>query len=922
MHALPNDGIAYVIITHLSPNHLSILPELLQQYTPIKVLSISNQQRIVANHIYVLPPGKKVAIHHGVLELLRQSLSTHAQLPIDFFLSSLAQDQGANVICVILSGMGHDGTLGLRAIRENRGLVIAQTVKSALYEAMPKSAINTGLVDYILLPEDMYAFIIKYMAHFNDNSIPLENNISTEIQQILTFINNQTGHDFSLYKPNTILRRIQKRLDTLQISTLSDYVYYFHQHPAEINILFKELLINVTHFFRDPGAFEQLKKRLLEKVLINKPEDSLLRVWVPACSTGEEAYSIAMVIYESMSLLKLNLSVQIFGTDIDADVVEIARAGIFPVSIKSNITPERLHRFFTVENGLYKINPEIRKMIIFAVQNIINDPPFTRLDLLSCRNLFIYLTSGLQKKILSLFHYSLNHQGLLFLGVSETVGGSENFFDVTDKKWKIFQRNKSCSSLQSARYTRSSSQLSVIINKKTAEAIMPEIELNLPNTIKNILFTYYTPTCVVIDEKGTIVYVHGRTGRFLEFSTGEARLFFLDLVRPELRTKLRNAIDHARTQRKEITLNNLQIKNGHDTQYMCVKIRQLSREEHFKESLLLIIFDEMIRPIVSEVPDRKGKSHQKLTQLEQELKYTKENLQTTIEELETSNDELKSSNEELQSTIEELQSTNEEIETSKEELQSLNEELSTVNAELENRIEQLSSANDDIKNLLDSTDIATIFLDRNLCIKRFTPKSTEIINLIATDVGRPVSHIVSNLHYETLVDDSRTVLKTLEPIMTENVDKNGHWYVIRIIPYRTITDHVDGVVITFINIHAQKQAEDQLNLIKKDVTFASDMNNELLNSIANAAIILDENAAVLLANHQFLKQFKIKSDDLIGHSIFSSKLQWDRNNLLILKEKILNSHSVVENYRLETSPSIGINITARRVSSAILLIVN
>lgn len=834
MHSLPNEKIAYVIITHLSPDHISILPELLRLYTSMKVLPIDNQQKIMANHIYVLPPGKKVTIHQGVLKLIEQSSNIHPKLPIDFFWNSLAKDQGQKVICIILSGMGHDGTLGLRTLRENGGIVIAQIVKTALYEAMPQSAINTGLVDYILLPEDMYNFIAKYIAHFSDDSITLEKSISTELQQVLTFIKNKTEQDFSLYKPNTILRRIQRRMDALQISKLSDYLYYLYQYPEETNTLFKELLIHVTNFFRDPEAFEQLNKSLIEKCLKNKPQNSSLRVWVPACSTGEEVYSIAIMIYESMSRLKLNFDVQIFGTDIDSEAIKKARAGVFPATIKFDITPERLHKFFTIEKNVYTINPAIRRMIIFAVHNTIKDPPFTNLDLLSCRNLFIYLAAPLQKKILSLFHYSLNQNGLLFLGMSESINGAINFFDVIDNKSKIFQRNKNRSSLLSTKYIAFSNPSSVIINK-ISERIMPEIDQKLSNSIKSILLEYYTPSCVVVDDKGTIVYVHGRTGKFLEFSTGEARLLFFDMIRPELKARLHSAMGNAYKQQKEITLNNLYIKANGYIQHICVRIRPLSQIVSTKNKLLLIVFEE----VINKEADNTGKKSQKSTQLEQELTHTRENLQITIEELETSNEELRFSNEELQSTNEELQSTNEERETSKEELQSLNEELSTVNSELEIRIEQLSTTNDDIKNLLDSTDIAAIFLDKNLCIKRFTPKSSEIINLIASDVGRPISHIVSNLKYEKLVDDSRKVLKTLEPITTETIDKNGLWYDVRIIPYRTITNYIDGVVITFIDIHAQKQAEDGLHLNEKNLSLLNEKNNELLHCIA--LLIMNQN---------------------------------------------------------------------------------
>lgn len=920
MHTLPNDNISYVIITHLNPDHISVLPELLQQYTSIKVSPITDRQRVLANHIYVLPPGKKVTINHGILDLIDQKSDTYPKLPIDFFLSSLARDQGSKVICVILSGMGQDGTQGLKALQGTGGLIIAQTLRSALYEAMPKSAINTGLVDYILPPEDMYAFILKYIAHYKDKSIIIENNISAELKQILGFIKNQTQHDFSLYKTNTIFRRIQKRLDALQINTLSDYVYYLHQNPGEITILFKELLINVTSFFRDPEAFERLKKELMERVLLNKNPDDTLRVWVPGCSTGEEVYSIAIIIYESMSLLKRNFNVQIFATDIDEDAIEIARTGVFPKSIKTDLSPERLERFFIKENNYYKIIPDIRKMIIFAVQNLIKDPPFTKLDLLSCRNLLIYLNAQLQKKILPLFHYSLHPNGLLFLGTSETINRSSDFFNILDKKWKIFLRNENSSTFKSSKYITSQIKLSEIVSEKITESTMHDIEPNLSNLIKTILLKYYTPACVVIDDKGAIVYVYGRTSKFLEFAPGEARLHFLDMIRPELKSKLQSALRKASTQKNEISLDHLQMKNNDEIKYLRVKVRPLTETDLYKDKLVLIIFEEIDAPIVIEEKDQKEPKHKKITELEQELKYTKENLQTTIEELETSNEELKSSNEELQSTNEELQSTNEEIETSKEELQSLNEELSTVNAELENRIDQLSSANDDIKNLLDNTEIATIFLDKNLCIKRFTPKATEIINLISTDIGRPISHIVSNLDYDKLVDDSRNVLKNLEPVTIESIDNSGHWYVIRIIPYRTITNIIDGVVITFLNIHAQKQAEEQLKSAKKEMNLSRDMNFSLINYVPHSTVIIDNHLKVLLANQQFIDQFQVEYDEIIGHYL-DKKLHWDHSKLKTLITKMMSGHPLIEDYQLEMTNNQIVTISTRMISSSAFLLV-
>jgi two-component system CheB/CheR fusion protein len=917
LHSHPDPNLAFVILTHLSPDHVSVLPELLQKYTSIKVVPIKSQQKVKGNYIYVLPPGKKASINNGVLELEDQNRDSSVKLPIDFFLSSLALDQGRKAICIILSGMGQDGTKGLSLLREKGGLVIAQTVNSALFEIMPQSAINTGLVDYILPPEDMHGFLLKYAAHLRDKSIILEEGVFDEIQKILNLIKTQTGHDFSLYKSNTIFRRLKKRLIILHIHNLSQYLTYLHHHPAEISILFKELLINVTNFFRDPDAFDLLKKELIEKISLHNPEDNF-RVWIPACATGEEVYSIAIIIHECMGLLNLNIDVQIFGTDIDEDAIEIARAGVFSTNIKDDISPERLNHYFTKENKTYKINVNIRKMIVFAVQNIIKDPPFTRLDLLSCRNLLIYLTAPLQKRVLPLFHYSLKPKGLLFLGSSETIGASAHFFLNLNKKWKIFARKEGASEFITSREVSFKSTVSETSDVKIMGNNMQNVETSLSDFIKNLLLKYCSPTSVVIDEKFMIVYINGHTGRFLEFPSGEVRLNFMDMLRPNLKSKISHKVNEAFKKQDELILNNLQFNEDGAVKFLKVSMRPITKMDFYKGKLLLILFEDAPK-VSQEKQERKGSNETKTSLLlEEELKYTKENLQTTIEELETSNEELKSSNEELQSTNEELQSINEEVETSKEELQSLNEELSTVNAELENRIEQLSSANDDIKNLFDNTEIATIFLDKNLCIKRFTPKATEIINLIPSDVGRPISHIVSNLNYDRLVDDARNVLQTLTPITTEGIDKNGQWFVIRIIPYRTITNCVDGVVINFLNIHTQKQTELKLNELEADLSTVKEFNNTLLNAIASPALIVDVTGNIILANNKFIKQLNVDDEEVKGLSLYELRLDWDKAALKNLMNTLLTKENLVENYKIGGKTSI----TAHRFSSIILLIIN
>jgi len=920
-----NSGIAFIIITHLEPNHISLLPELLQNYTLMTVTMIAQAIKVAANQIYILPPGKYISICDGVLNLV----SAEAQRPVDFFLHSLVQDQSSKGICIILSGNANDSTIGLQLLREKGGLVIAECAKSVQHNGMLKRAISTGLVDYILAPDKMPRILLKYVAQSLNKSILIEDRISDEIQQILLLLYNHTGHDFSLYKPNTICRRIQKRMSIQQLDSLSHYIRYLHQNSKEIEVLFKELLINVTNFFRDPKAFDFLKQELMERILKNKSKDDCLRVWVPGCSTGEETYSIAIVLQECMDTLRRYFNVRIFGTDIDSEAIEFARAGIYPANIVLDVSPERLNRFFTKENNSYKISGDIRKMIIFAEQSITKDPPFTKLDLLSCRNLLIYLSSQLQKKILPLFHYSLKSNGLLFLGSSETIGGSVDLFSILDRRWKVFKHRGGVTSFPVVMDFPSATALSEITEIPTMEKTMQEDEPKLSHLVESILLETYAPACVAIDEKNCIIYVYGRTGKFLEFASGEARLNILDMVRSELKSKLASAIRKANSQQQEVTFTGLQIKEGTEFKYLTLKVKPLVDAEISRKHLLLVIFEDMnaftTGDPASEKRVSKNELDKKVIQLEEELKYTKGNLQTTIEELETSNEELKSSNEELQSINEELQSTNEEIETSKEELQSLNEELTTVNTELESRIEQLSSTNDDIKNLLDNTEIATIFLDKDLCIKRFTPRATEIINLISADVGRPIAHIVSNLHYEKLVEDARIVLKTLESKTTEVRNKSGHWHVIRIIPYRTVTNVIDGVVVTFLNIHAQKEAEEKLLQLEKNSREIQGLNKLILEMLPHPTLILDGNFNIIGLNHSLNKIFGNEVDKLIGSSIYKLNSQgWDIIKIKHLLEKLLSQQSKIEDYKvgkLSLPTETQLSVTAYKISTSVIMLV-
>jgi two-component system CheB/CheR fusion protein len=814
----PDSDIAFVLVSHLDPTHVSIMPELIRKRTKMQVKQIEDGMRVQPNTVYVVPPNRDLSILNGVLQLMEQSKPRGANLPIDVFLQALARDQGANATAIIFSGTGSDGTQGVKAIKGEAGMVMVQDEGSAKYDGMPRSAIATGLADYILPPAAMPGQLLKYLRHTvhaaTATILADGGKMPDTLQKMYILLRNRTGHDFSLYKKNTILRRIERRMHVHQIDTVKDYVLYLQKSAVELDILFKELLIGVTSFFRDTQAYEKLRENLRE-LLGEKPEGYTLRVWVPGCSSGEEAYSIAILLQEVMEELGRHLNVQIFGTDIDADAVNAARAGIFPVSIAAAVSEARLKRWFSHDDNHYRVKKSIREMLVFAVQSIIKDPPFTKLDLLCCRNLLIYLGPELQKQLIPIFHYSLKPDGLLFLGSSESIGQAHELFSVLDKKGKIYRRKPSSVVGRPLLSFPAIPAIAENAGPAQPETIRKAEELSAFQMVETILRQIDAPPCVIIDEANNIVYLNGRTGRYLEPVVGKVSVNILEMARPGLKMDLAAAIRGAATNKQECLRKDVAIEQngGHLTIDLTVKPVM---EYSTLRGLMMVIFKETTPPAKRESPKKQGKGRRKDTAvetLEQELRYTRENLQTTIEELETSNEELKSTNEELQSTNEELQSTNEELETSKEELQSLNEEAATVNAELQSRLDELSTTNDDIKNLLDSTHIATIFLDLDLCVRRFTPKAVEIIPLAVIDSGRPISHFATALIDTDLAADAHDVLQDLGVKEKEVRSKDGACYRMRVRPYRTVNNVIDGVVITFEDITALKQTEAALNTL-------------------------------------------------------------------------------------------------------------
>lgn len=813
---MPSDSnMSFVIIQHLSPKHKSIMASLLAKCTQMQVFEMKDGIEIKPNCVYLNPPDKNVVIINGTLQLMERVKTEGINLPIDSFFRSMASDLGEKAICIILSGTATDGTLGLKAVKGEGGIAIVQDPDSAKYDGMPRSAIATGIVDYILPVEKIPGKLVKYIntPYIGVPKIikTVDDHFSNYIQKVFVLIRTSTGHDLSHYKQTTICRRIERRMAIHQINKISIYVKYLQETPSEIKILFKDMLIGVTNFFRDPEAFELLEEKVIYDLLKRKKSESSIRIWVVGCSTGEEAYSIAIILSELIEKLNISLNVQIFASDIDAQAIEHARVGIYPDSIAADISKKRLNHFFLKEKNTYKVKKQIREMVVFAVQNVINDPPFSKLDMISCRNLLIYMDSELQKKILPLFHYSLNIGGVLFLGTSESIGEFTNLFKPVNSKLKIYNYVETFLDK-----TAEHSQMPFSITPQLYDSIDKKnfpVNSDIHTMAEKIILENYSLPGVLINEKFEIIHFMGKVDKYLKTPTGKASFAILKMAREGLQFKLSSALHNAVRQLKTTEYKALPIKYNGSLLVVDVIVRPLIERKDSQGFILVMFDDKTISEMSASSKKKKTKkveSEPDVVRLEHELEATKEHLQTTIEELETSNEELKSTNEEMQSVNEELQSTNEELETSKEELQSTNEELVTVNTELQNKIDELSQTNNDINNLLASTDIGTIFLDTNLLIRRFTPAMTRIFNLIQTDINRPISDITSKVIYKKIHHDAKQVLDTLIRKEEEVQDKNGNWFYMRMSPYRTLENVIDGIVITFVDITQKIQMEEAL----------------------------------------------------------------------------------------------------------------
>lgn len=816
-HVPENSGLAFVVIQHLDPDLTGFLPELLQRVTPMSVVRVKDRMPVKPNSVFVIPPNRDMSILHGVLYLFEAAEPRGLRLPIDHFFRSMADDYKERSIGVILSGMGSDGTLGLRAIKEKGGLALVQDPTSAKFTGMPSSAINFGLADIVARAEELPKRIGDYLQHLPLAPKPatgLEGKELSALDKIVILLRTQTGNDFSLYKRSTLYRRIERRMGIHQIDSIGAYVRYVQSNPRELDLLFKELLIGVTSFFRDPDAWEYLKNEVIPQLLKTQPEGGGLRAWSTGCSTGEEAYSLAIIFKEALEHIdpQVHYTLQIFATDLDRDAIDKARLGLFLPNIASDVSPERLNRYFTKEEAGYRISKEIREMVTFATQNVISDPPFTKLDILVCRNLLIYLDGETQKKLMPLFHYALNPGGVLFIGSAETPGSTANFFQPINQKLRIFRRDTNISRPDLVLFPATLSPVVLAAAGTQKESQPVNTDHNLQSIADRILLQQYSPPAVLVNDRGDIVYISAKTGKYLELPVGKANLNIFAMAREGLEHELIAAFQQAQQQDAPVVLRNLRVGTNGGSQLIDLTVQRMVEPE--LRGMIMIVFRDQEALPAGSGKKRSAKHAEKdnvhIADLELELKKVQEELRINREEMQTSQEELKASNEELQSINEELQSANEELTTSKEEMQSMNEELQTVNAEQQAKVDELSLLNDDMRNFLNSSEVTTIFLDNRLNIRRFATGNSKLFKLIPGDVGRPLSDIVNDLNYPALIEDAERVLRTLILSEKQVVTTDSRWFVVRIIPYRTMGDLIDGVVITLNDITLFKNLEEEL----------------------------------------------------------------------------------------------------------------
>ncbi len=846
-HEMPPDsGLAFVVIMHLSPEHESTLPEILQRATEMPVAAAENGDKLEKNHVYVIPPGKLLTAVEGRLRLTDLEPERGRRVAVDLFFRSLADTHGPRASVIVLSGADGDGAIGLKRVKERGGLTVAQDPEEADHESMPRAAIATGMVDWVLPAAEMPRRIVEYHANESRLRLPPEegpqparpappaDESEAALREVLIFLRMRTGRDFSYYKRATIVRRISRRMQVNSVEDLPGYLAFLRMHPGETGAMLQDLLISVTNFFRDREAFTALDHHL-PALFAGKDHGDTVRVWVPACATGEEAYSLAMMFLEYAHRLESPPALQIFGCDLDEQAIQVARAGIYPGAIVADVSEERLRRFFTRERGGYRVRREVREMVLFAAHDLLKDAPFSRMDLISCRNLMIYLNREAQARVLETFHFALKAGGRLFLGSSESIDETSPLFKPLDKKFRIYQYLpaarvglpvptgtttllRALEAQQQARHAPvvPGSAFTQGAGVPFTQAMVALEERASLGELHFKLLERFAPPSVMVNQYHEIIHLSENAGRFLQFSGGEPTVNLLRVVHPLLRVELRAALFRAAETNAPVEVFDLPMELEGQAKTIDISVAP-ARE--LAPGYLLVVFNARESGASTESPALHREPEPVVRHLERELEQVKTNLRDTVEQYEAGNEELKASNEELQAMNEELRSATEELETSREELQSINEELSAVNLEIKAKVDELSQVNSDLHNLMASTAIGTVFLDRELHVMRYTPAAVPLFNLIPGDVGRPLADLKFRLEYPELIADARCVLDKLIPVERE-VGDPGRWFLARLLPYRTLEDRIGGVVLTFVEITALKRAEEELRESQQDLAAA------------------------------------------------------------------------------------------------------
>jgi len=915
-HLPNNTGMAFVFVQHLEPRQTSRLTEILSRITDMPVEVAADQLRMKRNHIYVMPPGLDITLSDGLLILEQRRETAGRHLPIDYFFHSLAKEQGSKAVAVILSGMGHDGSAGLKSIKEQGGATFAQDEPSAQHGSMPASAMDSGYVDIVTTPRKIAAELVR-LAHDRPAKGTRKRAVAENgLKNIFALLRSRTEVDFSQYRKTTVRRRIQRRIVLHRFDSADEYFTYLKQNPEEVDALFREMLIHVTGFFREPETFEILQSVVFPRLLEMRGQNGPIRIWLPGCSTGEEAYSLAIIVTEFFDSRPESPGVQIFATDVSDRVLEIARKGVFDANIEGAVTAERLRRFFSKNERGYQVNKQIRDLCVFARQNVLRDPPFSRLDLISCRNVLIYFEAAAQKKLIPFFHYALKPGGFLLLGGAETVGNFSDLFEPVDSKTKLFAKRSVQSPPLSRMDVEVPGQKEHAFREFTAQtaSFQPDIRREVERT----LMDKYCPPAIVVDSGMKIIQFRGNVAPFLDPAPGEASLDLFRMLRSSLEMPLRSAINDAKKSNSPVRKEGISFQSSGHPRFLNVEVIPM-RSSAMRERCFLLLFED--RPLAVSDPiefkskkGRGGSLHDgRVSQLEQELATTREHLQTLIEEHESTNEELRSASEEIQSSNEELQSTNEELETAKEELQSTNEELITLNEELKNGNQELSELNNDLTNLLKSVYIPIVMVDRGLRIRRFTPVAQRTLKLIPADVGRLITDLRADVEVpelETLISE---VMETLATREVEVQDRKGHWYNLQIRPYETADNKITGAVMILFDSHEAKLGADRS---KTMVNYAE----AFIGIVRSPVIVLDGNLCVKTATARFYETFQLLPKDTEGFSIFDiGGGQWSFPEFRALLEERLLRHLSVTDFECEHEfPRLGrkkIRINVRQVEA-------